>query len=364
MKKRLQQQSKLRRLASEKKFKYALGRKNKTYGRVFHLVSRKVGDSYFIKAPVYVSIYSASENSSPYEKTMKFINEVKQLIPRNKCILDFRETEFITAAALVVIYAELDFFLRKSNVKHKIFLPMQSKSVSRAIRNSGLTRLINRRAFEGNLEVLEKLPVIRGVGNEYLEEIIDHIQKSAYEDRMDPNTEFLFGDAVSETINNVGRHAYPAANDNEKEWWLICEVLNQQLFLAIYDRGVGIPKTVVDQPWFLFSLKSTYPDQYKAITEALDETGSNWKFYAVRRLKDSELIYISMKGDVTGMKQKKHGQGSKSIKALVNDTENGKLWVFSKKGLFVFEDADEIPQLYKLPTEFSGTLLQWNIKIK
>ena len=30
----------------------------------------------------------------------------------------------------------------------------------------------------------------------------------------------------------------------------MCDVINNQLFLAIYDRGVGIPQTVVEKNGF------------------------------------------------------------------------------------------------------------------
>lgn len=363
----MQVADKLRIHAAENKHVKELARKGKSYHRFIASIVSKLGNSLLIKAPDHFSIYSVDstdEQSSPYERTMEFISTVKEHAISERCILDFRDTKLVTAAAMVVLYAELEKVVYSSKLNHKISWSIKSPHVNKSLRSTGISRLLNRRNALVDFKNSEKLPVIKGVGKHNLEEILDHVQEKVYENRMDANTEFLFGDAVSETINNVGRHAYPNHRDEQKEWWLSCEVIGEQLYLAVYDRGVGIPHTVVEQPWFLVSLKKTYPEQYEKLMEALDETGSNFKFYAVRRLKDSELIYISMKGDVSGLKKSKHGQGSKSIKALVNDTDDGKLWVFSKKGLYVFEETDNVPQLYKLPVAFSGTLLQWNIKIR
>ena len=63
-----------------------------------------------------------------------------------------------------------------------------------------------------------------------------------------------------------------------------------------------------------------------------------------------------MLGDVSGTKKSKHGQGSKSFKALVNETDGGKLWVYSSKGLYRFEDESKTPEVYKLPKHIGGTL--------
>lgn len=64
------------------------------------------------------------------------------------------------------------------------------------------------------------------------------------------------------------------------------------------------------------------------------------------------------------------GQGSKSIKALVKETQQGKLWVYSNRGLYFLEDKlgvsddENKGEAIQLPKPLKGTLVQWNINIK
>jgi len=210
------------------------------------------------------------------------------------------------------------------------------------------------------------MPIISSVGSEMMEEIIDYIQNKIYNDQMSPDTEHVYGDAVSETINNVRLHAYPNSKLQDKKWWLMCSVLGKKLYLAIYDTGVGIPKTVIDRPWFVSAVQITHPQEYASILEqhpGFEKEKPLLLRLIPTKISDEQLIMISMQGDVSGTKQDKHGQGSKSIMALVGDTADGVLWVFSNGGLYKFNQADKKPEMYKLPKEFPGTLVQWNIEL-
>lgn len=68
-----------------------------------------------------------------------------------------------------------------------------------------------------------------------------------------------------------------------------------------------------------------------------------------------------MVGDVTGTDSSKHGQGSKSIKALVADNDIGTLWIYSNDGLYKLKSGSV--ETIDLPKRMHGTLIQWNIKV-
>ncbi|WP_216074030.1 hypothetical protein, partial [Acinetobacter baumannii] len=38
--------------------------------------------------------------------------------------------------------------------------------------------------------------------------------------------------------------------DDEKNWWIAVEKIENQLFIAVYDSGVGIPATLSKKPWY------------------------------------------------------------------------------------------------------------------
>lgn len=322
--------------------------------------------SVVIPAPEHISIYEFSEDAGgSYSSTVSFIKEILSNFGKRSVVLDFSETQRITAAALIVVYASIDEAGKNGLCKGAIVWPKSSPHSSRIIRKSNIPRLLRREDIAYKFESLEMLPVITGVGNEHLEDVIDYILRSTYSGVMSPETEYAYGDAVSETLNNVGLHAYPGKDVAEKRWWLLCETFGAELYLAVYDAGVGIPKTVVDRPWFLASLAKVFPGYHAELRSMFEEfEAQGWKAYVPTKIPDANLISLSMQGDVTGTRKSKHGQGSKSIKALVESTTNGKLWVFSRSGLYTFEDEIGGSKLFKLPVELPGTLVQWNIQVR
>lgn len=324
------------------------------------------GNRKFIVAPSVISLYELSDNrQKEFNETVDFINNIERDLARNDCVFDFRNTEHASAAALIAIFATIEEAIEASGkTKSVILWSTKSPAVNKAIKRTKISNLIKGTPYNKNLANHEHLPIVSSYGSEKMEEIIDHIVKSVYKDNMTPEEEYKFGDAVSETINNVGLHAYPKKDAQYKRWWLLCNVIGDQLYLAIYDKGVGIPKTVLDKPWFFATLESAYPEQYQELTQEFPEFERTGLIPIVKKkLYDAELIGISMAGDVSGTKKSKHGQGSKSIRALVDECEDGKLWVFSNKGLYHFCSVKDGPSLYKLPQKLPGTLVQWNIKL-
>lgn len=317
-----------------------------------------------IEAPETISIYEFKDKKSNYAKTINFIRKIKDRYKVKNCLIDFSNTSRISAAALVVIYAAIDEAGTNRDGKADILWSTKAKHVNDIIKSTNMLKLVKGHAIKYSLDSVRSMPIVSSVGNEQMEEIVDFIQNRIYEDKMSPDTEHVYGDAVSETINNVGLHAYPGLPASEKRWWLICSTFGKELYLAIYDTGIGIPKTVVKRPWFWRTMKSTHPDEYeelKKIVPGLERSGLTAYVPAV--IPDEKLIYLSMQGDVSGTKKEKHGQGSKSIMALVDKTTDGKLWVFSNGGLFNFSKKDETPALLSLPKDFPGTLVQWNIEL-
>lgn len=343
-------------------------RKNKFYDfKKSKKQSSLYGNRKFIVAPETISLYELhSERSKEFKETISFINEIKKNLPGQDCVFDFRNTRHTSAAAVIVIYATIDECLEgKESPRSIILWSKKSDAVNRSLKRTRLSHLIQGEApSKKNIFDQEHLPIVSSHGSEKMEEIIDHIVKSVYKNNITPEEEYKFGDAVSETINNVGLHAYPEKPRDEKKWWLLCNVIGDQLYLAIYDKGIGIPKTVLDKPWFSSTLENAFPEVYQElITEFPSIKDSGFIPFVFRKIYDYQLIAISMTGDVSGTRKSKHGQGSKSIRALVDECDDGKLWIFSNKGLYHFCTVKDGPSLYQLPNKLPGTLVQWNIKL-
>lgn len=356
----------LRQAAGDARWLTHLRRKNKKYvpGKVAPV--RALIDRDVFIAPKYISIYEFEDRNSPYNQTMAFLHQIRTKYRYRNCVVDFSRTEKISAAALVVVYAAIELAGVGRSGKASLSLSLKSPAVNGAIKSSNLHKLISGNEIKYALSSARHMPIVSSVGREQMDEIVDFIQGRIYGDRMSPEQEHVYGDAVSETINNVRLHAYPGEPNEKKRWWLMCSTFGKKLYLAIYDCGVGIPKTVVQQPWFFPLLKYTDPKIYDDITKDIpdfDSLGIKILNAIPTRISDERLIYYSMQNDVTGTRQEKHGQGSKSIKALVNDTDGGTLWVFSNNGLYTFNEDGQLPAASKLKNKFPGTLVQWNIEL-
>lgn len=340
----------------------------KRRGRVYNpkkvkVLKRQLGQDVIV-APEYISIYEFEGKYSPYCETIEFIEEIQSRYKVRNCVVDFSETKKVSAAALVVVYAAIENAGIGRRGTADVALSLRSPTVNNIIKSTNLFKLIRGHGISYALESARSMPIISSVGSEQMEEIIDFIQRRIFKEQMSPDTEHVYGDAVSETINNVGLHAYPQVPLEERRWWLTCSTYGRELFLAIYDRGVGIPKTVVEKPWFFPLMKYADPERYKEFIDEFPEfESSGLKLFVPKHIPDERLIYYSMQNDVSGTKQEKHGQGSKSIKALVNDTVGGHLWVFSNNGLYTFSAENQQPGEAGLKKKFPGTLVQWNIEI-
>ena len=93
-----------------------------------------------------------------------------------------------------------------------------------------------------------------------------------------------------------------------------------------------------------------------------DESSKDVDLILFKRISDAHKVGLSMTGDVTGTQKDKHGQGSKSIRALVEDNLNGRMWLFSGLGMFKLSYG-ESPVVCDLPKPMQGTLIQWNIQL-
>ncbi|CAK2125134.1 hypothetical protein AB9R81_23375 [Vibrio cyclitrophicus] len=324
----------------EKRTKKHQKRKSCRYNP-FKVHSPKVLGYKYIPVPENLDIY----NENNMDEMLDFLERLFQTAEYTSVILDFSDTRYVSAAALLLLYSKLDSYFSKPNRKLiRINVDSLKGDVKTAINVSGLRRLTLKQCAPSFEAVGKTLPIVKGTADgEEFEYVIDHIRDNVFQD-LDAHQEQRLGSAVSETVGNVKLHAYPC-RESCKPWWVICNVYEDTLFLAIYDDGVGIPSTILQQDW---------------INNLLDKSPELFQRAASRT--DADLIELSMKLGKSQTKQKKHGKGSKSIQALVEDTPDGVLWIYSNKGMYHKTKTDV--NLINNKRSISGTLVQWNIKIR
>ncbi|ABV38843.1 hypothetical protein Ssed_4239 [Shewanella sediminis HAW-EB3] len=324
----------------QKRTSHNLRRKGKKYNPN-KVPFNRVLNQMMLEAPDSLDLYDPEKN----QEILDFIENIEKIALTHKVVLDFSITRFISAAALLLIYAKLDAM--KSSALHnlvRIKADSLKGQVKSAITKSGLKELTLNRRLEINPHS-RTIPIIKGSARgEEFEQVIDHIQLNILKD-LTPEQERVLGSAVSETIGNVKLHAYPDDSTDQKPWWIICSIIDDSLYLAIFDLGVGIPATILSKSWVQRQISSA-PNLLKlAVSKS-----------------DADLIELSMRVGKTQTKEEKHGLGSASIKALVHETPNGSLWIFSNKGMY--HKHREGFETSNFKSSIEGTLVQWNIQIR
>lgn len=355
--------SEIKRRISEKRSIFEQERKGKEYSPTRQQKKQKGKREFdYIKFPEVFSIYSIKDKKN-FRKVVSIINDAGK--KKNiKVLLDFSQTTHLKVAAMLVLYAAVETSMC-SNVSYKIISLSKSHDVNKMLKNSGFLKLCRNNVVVPYFDK-EYMPVISSVGADLRDDIVDFIQEKIYKYKMSAMTESIYGAAVHEAINNVFYHAYPNLSANDKRWWVKCDLVGEQLFLAIYDKGVGIPTTVTQHNWYGTTLTRSYPELVKKIVNELNQDGIAINSMRLNRafggVSDAVKIAVSMADDVTGTGKAQHGQGSKSIKALVNKNELGKLWIYSNSGLYKIEKGKA--KVIDLPASIEGTLIQWNIKVE
>lgn len=314
-------------------------RKGKKYNP--HRISYKhvLGWDY-IPVPTQLDLY----NEDSRDATLDFIETLERVSLQHKVMIDCEKANAFSAAAILLLYSTIDRL--KNDNSHKLIRFQNLKgNIKLIVEKSGLRALTLQQGKSIIDCKADTLPIVKGTARgEEFEHVIDHVQHQIYKNNMSPEQENVWGAAVGETVSNVKLHAY--GTDEVKPWWIICSVIDDDLYLAICDQGVGIPQTIKKQGW---------------INKLVENSPSLVKKMMSKR--DSDAIELSMTIGESSTNQQKHGLGSQSIRALVEKNPNGALWVFSNHGVYYKDCRSSEPELKDFSGSISGTIVQWNIKL-
>ncbi|MGF1719484.1 hypothetical protein L4D20_05470 [Vibrio kyushuensis] len=318
------------------------------------------------------------------DRLTEFLGDLEFLFSHYPHIyLSFERTKEVRLPMLLTIYAIQD----KYNGKISTIWSKESKFVNWSIIDSGSfapAKLRTATLFDNEHSFI---PVISGSNEQFLDlsdDLVDAIRDKYYKGCMPANIESRISQAIIETLENVGRHAYPDEPlDENQKWWLICSLSapgkddERLMYLAIYDSGRGIPLSFPDSKVFQNRVKINYPEEFDQLVhgEQVDQSKSGTITKLVRNMKtlitplrdtigDSGLIHASMMHDMTRLDDDNHGQGSVSIKDVVTDDPHSNLIILSNKGCYQYNKGSEKEHMrFELQNELSGTLVQWSIKL-
>lgn len=302
-----------------------------------------LGSTTIITPPSKCAIFTVES----HREFVKFIRTIESKATNSKrIVLDFNSCEIVKAPCLVTLYATLEELLNDNpKLSFKIQDFEAAEQVKTAIKNCGFKRIGNKALVDYDFKNVEILPIQNNRTAE-VDDIVDYIQYSVMGGDLTVEQENILAQAVEEAILNVRHHAYPDGDSVEKKWWVITELIdNTQFYLAIYDRGAGIPDRAPKTDW-------------------IKELGRFDKFLKAKLLgaSDEQMIDLAMELSKSRTGYSERGLGSKSIRELVETNPEGELFVFSGKGGYSIDETGN-KELHAYKTPLKGTLVQWNIEI-
>lgn len=282
-------------------------------------------------------------------------------VPRfSKLTLDFSGLLEIKVAALVVLYAHLEIMLESKVARKLLWVKSPIEEINTELSSIGVWALLGEeyRPKAGTIRICSvsneqnqsnnKQPLRDAIT--YAKDAIAQYQLPGVESEDD---DAAFG-AISESFTNVWQHAYAedlalrhvtlGESAGVKKWWIALKHMDGQLFMAVYDIGVGIPASTRRKGWYssvkqdLVSFLTGMSSDNQDIKTALEYGNSRYKIQG-------------------------RGNGLPTMKKFVEINPNGALRIMSGKGMYRFGSRNGSEDWSDLTANFPGTLVQWNIAL-
>jgi len=153
--------------------------------------------------------------------------------------------------------------------------------------------------------------------------------------------------ALSEAMSNSIDHAYKFGirddglkyKDDSHDWWMFSQEYNGSLNVVFCDLGVGIPETI--------------SQQRPALAKMMARFGVS---------KDSEVIKFAAGTGKSRTKKSYRGRGLPQMVKVIKEIPDGKLAIFSNKGMLRCIDGNLRDYEYK-KSSILGTLILWELPL-
>jgi hypothetical protein len=152
---------------------------------------------------------------------------------------------------------------------------------------------------------------------------------------LDPEQQAGLGDCIAEAMTNVKHHAYAGAG----AWWIFATITARNVTVAMYDRGLSIPSTLLEKP---------------VVRDYLSGARMRGDRY------DGRLIQ-SAAGGRTSTRLSYRGKGLPEMLDFASRSNNGWLGIYSRRGWFGNVGLNRKESFGTLETPIQGTLVLFHI---
>lgn len=315
-------------------------------------VQYKPSYGFVIQSPYYLCIYA----DNYYENTILLFKQIaRKVLKENKKItLDLSRLDYITAAAVLCLFAEIHRCIQLSKLINPIrFIKPRNSNPRYILEQFKFFDGVNAPAYDvvddGSIGVI---PCTTGTkADNKIDNLMNVIENNIYEGDLNSGGDNTLYRSLTEAMLNVWQHAYSLQKITEEEieslgkrWWLLGHRIDDDLYLAIYDRGIGIPTAL----------------PFKYTFEVID------KFLEILKLKnrsDVNMIHAAMEIGRTGTGKPGRGKGLQDVRKFVEENPLGVLRIYSNRGGYVYHSEDDRIEHHTRKLSLRGTLIQWNVKL-
>lgn len=292
-------------------------------------------------------------NQHGRKKLYELLRQLRAIPLQSKVTLDFSNLAGFKISALLILYAHLEIFLQGRNRNHISWKRPLDLVEDSKLAELGLWALLGEeyRPVAGAIRICS-VSHLEKQKNECqpLREAITYAQAAiaSYKGEDDEGGNYAFN-AVSESFSNVWQHAYSLEARlpevvSLKKWWIAIEKVNDQLFMAVYDVGIGIPRSTRKKSWYT-SLKADLLGYFGGLNG------------------DCQDLKTALEYGVSRYNLQGRGNGLPAIKELVEVNPDGDLYIVSGKGIYRYRSKFKREEWASLESAFPGTLIQWNLAL-
>lgn len=305
-----------------------------------------------VESPYTLCIY----DDKYYEQAINFFKTIARRILKEKkqIIIDLSRLEKVTAAAVLCLYAEIHRCMQLSEIDKPVkYIKPRNGKPRRILNQLKFFTGINNPGYDVIDEgLIGVIPCTTGTKADHrLDDLMDAIENNIYGGEIYEEGDNTLYRSLSEAMLNVWQHAYKSdkipANEVQrlgKRWWMLGHRIDDNLYLVIYDRGIGIPEAL----------------PFKYTKEVID------KFLDILRLhnrSDANMIHAAMEIGRTGTGKQGRGKGLQDVRRFVEENPSGVLRIYSNRGGYVYRMENDRTEHHTRKLSLRGTLIQWNVQL-
>jgi hypothetical protein len=269
----------------------------------------------------------------------------KTLRANIRVVLDFKDTSLLYPCGTLIFISRLDVWLEKFPGQLTCTYPDDEAAEQLLQRTDVLAKLglTPRRTIDH--ERVKYWYLHSGTNTDA--RTYKDLTKTIREGIVHPDKE-LFADCLNEAVVNTVNHAYEfplkrLPPKSQQKWWMFSLYMDRQLFVAIYDQGVGIPDSLRRKPEFL-------------------------DYFKFRQYNDAVLIQDAIGSKLSRTRLPHRGKGLPEMLEFSQNLASGGLSIWSAHGGITY-DASAVSDAmkekrYRLSENLPGTLVMWSIPFR